>query len=118
MMMMANEKLRRAMDIARTINTLRSDDVLAALGLQRRRTLIEQLGPALGGFTVGVAVGAGLGVLLAPSSGEDLRRQLLGRAERLGDRLAEKVNRSIERRRPSGDREEQQRIEAERSAQL
>jgi hypothetical protein len=110
--MTANHKLRRAMDIARTVRAMRSDDLLATVGLERRRSLLEQLGPALGAFTAGVAVGAGIGVLLAPSSGDELRQQLLDRANRMSDRITQNVNRRVEAR-TNGGREEEA-LETER----
>ena len=46
---------------------------LAAIGLQQRRSASDYLFPALGLFGVGILVGAGLGLLLAPKQGRELR---------------------------------------------
>ncbi len=56
-----------------------TDDVLASLGLQTRKTTTDYLLPALGVFGAGLAVGAGVALLLAPKSGRELRGDL-GRA--------------------------------------
>jgi hypothetical protein len=109
--MTANDRLRQAMDIARTISALRADDLLSPIGLQRRRSWLEQALPLAGAFTTGIAVGAGLGVFLAPTSGEELRQQILDRLNKISDQLNERMSRRMESR-PNGGREEG--IEAER----
>jgi hypothetical protein len=53
-----------------------SDKALAAIGLQPRRSAADYLLPALGLFSVGMLVGAGLGLLLAPKRGRELRGDL------------------------------------------
>src|SRR5687768_5006816 len=50
-----------------------SERALAAIGLQTRRSPTDYILPALGLFGVGVLVGAGLGLLLAPKQGRELR---------------------------------------------
>jgi hypothetical protein len=61
----------------KTIMTNRySEKALAALGLQPRRSAADYIVPALGLFGVGVLVGAGLGLLLAPKRGQELRGEL------------------------------------------
>jgi hypothetical protein len=65
------------------INELRDfskDDVLSALGLTSKPSTSERLLGALSIFGVGLLVGAGAALLLAPKSGEALRADL-------GDRL-------------------------------
>jgi YtxH-like protein len=52
------------------------DDVLELIGLERRRGAMDALLPALGLFGLGVLVGAGVGLLLAPKSGAELRGDL------------------------------------------
>ena len=46
---------------------------------------------ALMAFLLGAAVGAGVALLLAPASGEEMRRKLSDSARRLGEDLDEKV---------------------------
>jgi gas vesicle protein len=61
------------------INDLRDfskDDVLAALGLTSKPSTSDRLLGALGVFGVGLLVGAGVALLLAPKSGEALRADL------------------------------------------
>jgi hypothetical protein len=58
------------------IGDLSKEDVLAALGLSSKRTTSDQLIGTLGTFAIGVLVGAGAALLLAPKSGQGLREDL------------------------------------------
>jgi hypothetical protein len=62
------------------IRDLSKEDILAALGLATKPSTSERLLGTLGVFGIGLLVGAGAALLLAPKSGEDLR-------EELGDRI-------------------------------
>jgi gas vesicle protein len=62
------------------IRDLSKDDVLAAFGLATKPSTAGQLFGSLGLFATGLLVGAGVALLLAPKSGQDLR-------EDLGERL-------------------------------
>lgn len=52
----------------------RLDKILDRMNLQRKGKYDMRL-PALGLFGLGLAVGAGLGVLFAPKSGEEIRSE-------------------------------------------
>jgi|SRR5277367_230924 len=56
------------------------ESVLGTLGLARKGSA-DWVAPTVGGFVVGALIGAGLGLLLAPQSGEKLRKSLRVRAE-------------------------------------
>lgn len=49
------------------------DDLLDLIGLEERRTASDKLVPALALFGAGVLVGVGLGLMLAPKPGRELR---------------------------------------------
>ena len=53
------------------------DDLLDLMGLAPKRGFFELIFPAIGIFGAGLAVGAGIGMMLAPQSGPDLRRNLM-----------------------------------------
>lgn len=72
---------------AKKASDLSTDDILAALGLRRQPSGLGLVLPAAGYFAAGVMFGAGLGLLLAPRSGAETRRQLKGKATDLGHRL-------------------------------
>lgn len=60
------------------------DDILEMVGLESRRSTAEKMVPALALFGAGVLLGVGLGLMLAPKPGRELRDDLrakLGRGE-------------------------------------
>lgn len=65
--------IMQARDVARDLS---SDDMLGYLGLQKKRTFADYVVPGLGFFAAGIAAGAGIGLLLAPTSGRELRQQI------------------------------------------
>ncbi|HEX4475611.1 MAG TPA: YtxH domain-containing protein [Polyangiaceae bacterium] len=64
-----------------------TDDILGALGLQRRSTFGDVIVPALGIFAAGAVVGGAVALLLAPKSGDEMRRDLASRADDLRHRV-------------------------------
>ena len=58
------------------IRDLNKDDVLAALGLTSKPSTSEVILGRLSIFGLGLLVGAGAALLLAPKSGEDLRADM------------------------------------------
>lgn len=69
------------------------DDALASRGYVRRPSGVLAALPMLGAFGAGVAVGTGIGVLVAPASGAETRAKL---GEKLDD-LVEKAKQSTAR---------------------
>jgi hypothetical protein len=55
------------------------EDILAMLGLQRESTTTERWLERISSFGVGLLVGAGVSLLLAPKSGQELRQDLADR---------------------------------------
>ncbi len=65
-----------------TLNDLRDatkDQILEKLGLTTKPDFVDYLLPAAGIFAAGVLLGAGLGLLLAPKPGAELRGDLAER---------------------------------------
>lgn len=58
------------------------DELLSKLGLARRPSAGEWLVEALAPFGVGMLVGAGIALLLAPKSGRELREGIRNRVRR------------------------------------
>jgi gas vesicle protein len=66
---------------------MNTDDMLARLGLQTRTTTADFLLPALGVFSVGALVGAGVALLVAPKAGNEMRQDIRRTAAKLGRRV-------------------------------
>lgn len=52
------------------------NDILAAIGLEPKRSTMDVVLPAVGFFAVGIIAGVGLGMLFAPKPGYELREDL------------------------------------------
>lgn len=68
----------------KALRNMDKDDLLNLVGLEGKRTMADAVVPTLTAFSVGVLVGVGVGLLLAPKPGSELREDLrsrLGRGE-------------------------------------
>ena len=65
------------------LRKLDKDDILEMMGLQTKTSTSAWLAGTLGTFGVGLLVGAGLGLLLAPKPGRELREDLRDRFRRV-----------------------------------
>ncbi len=63
------------------------DDVLDLMGLQRRRSAIGAILPAVGLVAIGAVVGAGVGLMFAPSSGRRLRQDMTERLDQMREKM-------------------------------
>lgn len=63
-----------------------SEEILRALGLQTRAH--HDVMPSLALFGAGILVGAGLALLFAPTTGQELREGISAKASDLADRVA------------------------------
>ena len=117
---MALKGASTAAGILTTLRKLDRDDGLAWLGLARRRSPLASV--AL--FGSGVAVGAGLALLLAPMTGADLRAAIVGRTRDLKDKGVHAVEQAEEKvEKVAGDAKEaarrvEHKMEAAVSAEL
>jgi len=80
----------------KTLKNLDRDDLLSLVGLETRRSSMDWVIPAVGFFSAGILLGAGLGMMLAPKSGrelmDDLRLRLQGNNASLGNAYAASGN--------------------------
>jgi len=74
--------------IIRTVSDLELDDVLAPMGLSRRRSHIVTDIALLG---AGAIVGGAVALIFAPMSGEETRRRISEKADELGDAATQKL---------------------------
>ena len=65
-----------AQQAAKAMRGIELNDILGVIGLERRPSAFERALPAIGLVAVSAAIGAGAALLLAPSSGEELRTRL------------------------------------------
>lgn len=82
------------------IKNLEKDDFLNMLGLETRRNAVDYMVPALALFGVGVVVGTGIGLLLAPRPGRELRQDIAQRLQQAPEamsRLPQRANDAIHR---------------------
>ncbi len=84
---MLEHAITQAKHGAKAVGDISTDDVLSALGLRRQATGFARVLPPLGYFAAGILCGAGVGLLLAPRSGRDTRRQLKSKAQNLTQRV-------------------------------
>jgi hypothetical protein len=66
------------------LRNLEKDDLLKLLGVEERRGAVDIVAPALGFFAAGVLIGTGIGMMLAPRPGRELRQDLKGRLQSTG----------------------------------
>ena len=69
------------------LGDVEKDDVLDLIGLEERRSTSDKLVPALALFGAGVLVGVGIGLVLAPKPGRQLREDVkakLGKGQPAG----------------------------------
>jgi hypothetical protein len=74
--------------------TMTRDEVLGTLGLQARRSAATYILPAIGMFGVGILTGAGLGLLFAPRTGREMRREIGTRMSDVTNKIKQKVRKT------------------------
>ena len=76
-----------AQQAAKAVRGVELNDILGVIGLERRPSAFSRALPALGLVAVSAAIGAGAALLLAPSSGEQLRARLSDGLDDVKNRL-------------------------------
>lgn len=88
-----------ARHLLRTVQDFGANDILRSVGLERRRSTMDAVLPALGWVGVGTVIGAGVALLLAPSSGKELRERVSQQIDEAKTRLDNGIH-SLEDRLP------------------
>ncbi len=79
-------------DLIKTVEGLELEDILGVIGLERKPGSLARLLPAAGLIAFSAAIGAGVALLLAPSSGSKLRGRLSENLEDAKHRLSDSIN--------------------------
>lgn len=90
---------------------LSTEDVLSALGLQRRRSFAASMAPIATGFAAGALAGAAVALLFAPKAGREMRRELKGRASEVTRRVgaaADEVMTEVRNALPLGEKDKEE----------
>jgi len=83
------------------LRNLDKDEILGMLGLETKSSTGAWLAGTLGTFGVGLLVGAGIALMLAPKPGRELREDLRERLRRAPEELDDAVS-SLKQRDPIG----------------
>jgi len=68
------------------VRSFSPDDLLTALGLERRRSSAEKMLPMIGIFGAGLLVGAGVALMLSPKTGREMRDVIGGAVSKFTSR--------------------------------
>jgi hypothetical protein len=71
----------------RDLTDMDKDDILGALGLQSKPSATSWAFGTLGLFGLGIIVGAGVALLLAPKTGPEMRREIENRIKSARERI-------------------------------
>ena len=74
------------------LKNLDKDEILGLLGLEQKSSTGAWLAGTLGTFGVGLLVGAGIALMLAPKPGRELREDIRDRLRRAPEALDEAVS--------------------------
>ena len=81
-----------ARQAVRAVQNYGVSDLLGSVGLERRRTAMDRLLPALGWIGLGTAIGAGVALMCAPSSGRELRAKVSDKLDYAKERAKERID--------------------------
>lgn len=89
------DRMNAISGVLAALGSLRANDALGWVGLSRRQSPLASFGVFSAGFAAGAAVGAGAGLLLAPTSGAELRQNIKRSIQTFG-RDSEKAIHDVE----------------------
>jgi hypothetical protein len=75
----------------KNLRNLDKDEILSLLGLETKTSTAGWLASTLGMFGMGLLVGAGVALMLAPKAGHELRGDIKSRLRRAPDDLSDTV---------------------------
>ncbi|MEQ1875869.1 MAG: YtxH domain-containing protein [Bdellovibrionia bacterium] len=78
------------------LKAMGKDDLLKSIGLQEYRSAAWSAVPGAAFFGVGLLVGAGIGLLFAPRTGQELRDDISDRFNSMKDRVSHKATQTAD----------------------
>lgn len=81
-----------AKDIDYALRNFEGDDILKALGVEKRRSTFSKIAPTIAFFGVGIALGAGAVWFLAPKSAH---KAIANKAKNAVSEVAEKAEKTV-----------------------
>jgi gas vesicle protein len=79
------------------LKNMDKDDLLGLLGLEQKSSTSAWVAGTLGTFGVGLLVGAGIALLLAPKPGRELREDIRDKLRRAPNDAAEAISSAVGR---------------------
>jgi len=79
------------------LKNLDKDDLLGMLGLEQKHSTAGWLAGTLGTFGIGMLVGAGIALILAPKPGRELREDIRDRLRRAPNDASEAISSAVGR---------------------
>ena len=84
-------------DLRKSFQDLDREHMLEMIGLERRRNMAERVLPVVALFGAGILVGLGVGMMVAPRPGRELRKEIKGRFQQQMPRAAEMIQAAAEK---------------------
>jgi gas vesicle protein len=79
------------------LKNLDKDDLLGLLGLEQKSSTSAWVAGTLGTFGIGLLVGAGIALILAPKPGRELREDIRDKLRRAPNEAAEAISSAVGR---------------------
>jgi YtxH-like protein len=83
------------------LKNLDKDEILEMLGLETKQSTAKWVASALGTFGLGMLVGAGVALMLAPKPGRELRGDIRDRLRRAPEDISDAVGKVVGRESPA-----------------
>lgn len=81
--------------VGKALHGLQAGDLLGLVGLQRHRSALSAILPAVGLVSLGAVAGAGVALVVAPSSGASLRRCVSAKASEWTNKMCNDLSSNI-----------------------
>jgi hypothetical protein len=85
-----------ARQLAHSAQNVGINDMLGLIGLERKRSTLDKILPAVGWFGLGTVLGAGAALMLAPSSGKQLRSRVSEQLDQARQRVGNDLRSATE----------------------